>query len=664
MATIWNVGIDETGSFWYYDFRGKRSSVCAAISKFPHDELLAKFSEIFAQRSGQGSGDNQEILSYFHVRDRSDEENRAIFGNLSGLVQGVVASKGRPIVLGNPQHWWLSCVMTVIRSVMESPEVKLGDTLNIHLGSRFIEVVGVPKEVDWLSYHKNLEQDLTRWVKKINTKNLDVKLICMRAVSSALVTLADQAIGMMWMDCNAYLAGKVRRVDCGDYGLSEVGNGYAEPATLGEKCQDILEAGDVAGALRFWLRAFFARENIPNDLFAKVMSQAQDSEEYVDVLRQALDSCEYALDNRGTHPELVDRAIKLAPQIDAQLLWIESLDAAERARYGMDILLMMDVWRVLAKVSTHMGSAKCCVLESVDRYWEGGGAEIATTMDRWKHYLQAKLIGAQIPFNGYDFKSVSARMAPLLEIQESLNALPFPCASDPLVDDDYAALLGTMGQAAAFMGCLDLALEYFTRDYAVASPSWKPMPASFAIAVLHRKRDFEGACVWFERQTGGVSLESFGGTISESSDLWQCVSYYKLAALALELGKPVEVAIPAIEDWAKPNAYPWSLVLKWAAYCLVLRDDSARASVLLKTAAGKLGKGGFAVRTLSLSVLQMLYAMNPGDELAKAYDVLLRSLLEAGPQFRGYVESRQEQFRLSAGKRLWDAAMLLPFNYS
>ena len=47
--------------------------------------MLARLFRI--ERSGQGSGDNQEILRYFHVRDRSDEENRAIFGNLSGLVQ-------------------------------------------------------------------------------------------------------------------------------------------------------------------------------------------------------------------------------------------------------------------------------------------------------------------------------------------------------------------------------------------------------------------------------------------------------------------------------------------------------------------------------------------------------------------------------------------------
>ena len=664
MAAIWNIGIDETGTFGYFDAKHCHSSVCAAISKLPHDELLVKFREIFAQRHGYESNNKQEILGYFHVKERSDDENKAIFDSLSGLVHGVVASEGRPIVLSNPQHWWLSCVMTVLRSIMEMPEVVSGDTLDIHLGSRYIGVVGAPEEVDWLSYHQQLEQDLMRWVKKVDTKNLDVNLICRRAVKSALVTLADQTIGMMWKDCDAYLAGKVRYVDCGDFGTSELGNDHAESTTLGEKCTNILKSGDVAGALRLWLRAFFARENIPNDLFTKVMSQAQNSEEYVGVLRQALDSCEYALDNRGALPELVDRAIKLAPQINTQLLWIESLNATDRARYGVDTQLMMDIWRILAKVSTHMGSASCEVLESVDRYWEGGGAEFVTTVDRWKHYLQAKLIGAQIPFNGYDFKSVSARMAPLLEIQEKLNALPFPFAGVPLVDDDYAALLGTMGQAAAFMGDLDRALEYFGRDYALASPGWKPMPASFAITVLHRKRDFESACMWFERQTGGISLESFGGTISESSDLWQCVNYYKLAALAHELGRPVDVAIPAIEEWAKPNAYPWSLVLKWVAYCLVLQGDTARASVLLKTAAGKLGKGGFAVRTLSLSVLQMLYTVNSDGELETKYEALLRGLLENGAQFKEYVESRQEQFRLSAGRRLWGAAMLLPFNYS
>ena len=70
------------------------------------------------------------------------------------------------------------------------------------------------------------------------------------------------------------------------------------------------------------------------------------------------------------------------------------------------------------------------------------------------------------------------------------------------------------------------------------------------------------------------------------------------------------------------------------------------------------------MRTLSLSVLQMLYTVNSDGELETKYEALLRGLLENGAQFKDYVESRQEQFRLSAGRRLWGAAMLLPFNYS
>ena len=323
----------------------------------------------------------------------------------------------------------------------------------------------------------------------------------------------------------------------------------------------------------------------------------------------------------------------------------------------------MDVWRVLVKASSHRGDVTCKVLEYVDRFWNAGGQEIGSTLDRWKFYLQTKLIGAQIPFNGYDFASVTDRMEPLLDCHEKLCSLPFPF-ENATVDDELAALLGTCGQAAAFQEDLDDAVNCFEDDYANSSVDWKSMPASFMVTVLHRKQDFESACAWFEKQTDGVSFENFGNTLSASSDKWQMVNYFKILVLAQMQEKSVETNIPDLESWNIQNSYPWPLVLKWAAFSLMLSGQGERGVEFLDTAHKLLQKGGFTIKTLSLPILQMLYCVTEDEGYEKEYKGLLQQLTDTCETFKIYVESHGDAFELNKDKDLWEAAMILPFNYA
>jgi hypothetical protein len=367
-----------------------------------------------------------------------------------------------------------------------------------------------------------------------------------------------------------------------------------------------------------------------------------------------LDTCEYALDNRGEDSQLIDRVFKLEPELQNEYARVEGLK---------DVHLLMDVWRVLEKVSSHRGDTNCKVLDYVDSFWKKGGQEIGSTLDRWKSYLQTKLIGAQIPFNGYDFASVSDRMEPLLDCHEKLCGLPFPF-ENATVDDELAALLGTCGQAAAFQENLDDAISCFEDDYANSSEGWKSMPASFMVTVLHRKQDFESACAWFEKQTGGDSFESFGKTLSSSSDKWLMINYFKILVLAQMQERNVEPIIPDLESWNIQNSYPWPLVLKWAAFALMLSGQGERGVELLDTAHKLLQKGGFTIKTLSLPILQMLYCVTEDEQYEAAYKELLEKLTASCKMFKAYVENHSESFALDKDKGLWNAAMILPFNYA
>ena len=671
----WHVGIDESGSFEYYKSSGKHSFVCAVISKNPPDMLKEKFANIFYMMNGRPFASMPDLLDYFHAMERSENDNQDIFGNLKDEVYKVVVSHGRPLVLCNPQHWWLSGVMSVLHGVLSLDEINVGDTIEIHLGTRGVGFIGVPKEngPSWLQYHQQLQSEVLRWIKSIDKKCLNIRLACKAAGNSCLVTLADQAVGMYRKKSSFYLNDKLQKIECSDFYEMINKQSVNEPVAKGKKprgnpnelaCREFMEGSDYLTALQFWLRAFFAKESIPIKFFSDIMSGAfAEGHTYAETWKLVLDTCEYALDNRGDDPLLIDRVFRLQPELESEHLRIGGLTSAMRQDYGIDIQLLMQIWRVFAKISTHHGDTHSDVLNFVDAFWNTDSQEIGSTLERWKFYLQTKLIGAQIPFNAYDFACIADRMEPLLDCHEKLFSLPFPF-TNASVDNDYAALLGTFGQAAAFQGNLEEAKTCFEEDYAYSSPDWKPMPASFMVTVLLQQRDFEAACEWFKKQTGGVSFEDFGKTLSSKSDLWQVVNYFKLLSLAVEDGLVSEQNIPDIEEWNINNSYPWPLVLKWFAFIMYRGEDTTHAVDLLNKSCMELSKGGFAIRTLALSVMQMLYCITGDEQVKVKYENTLRGLSSQCATFKSYVAKNAERFELKKDRPLWDAAMMLPFNYS
>lgn len=671
----WNIGIDESGSFTYYHGNASTSFVCASITQETPDKLKEKFNDIYYSLTERSFRNECDLLGFFHAMQRDEKENKWILGGIKDLVYKAVVSQGRPLVLGNPQHWWVSAVMSVLRHVLALDEIKQGDQLDIYVATRNSLVIGT-SDADWKTYHMVLQEDLRHWIKKLDKKGLNIRLYCMPADRSSSVTFADQTVAMVRRDRLGYLGEKLQYVRCDDlYEVIDkkpqdvVQKGEEADVAQKESAEvnvygDLLKSENYLSAVQYLLRAYLAKENVPFKMFHEIFSKAFIAgHPYVDVWKSVLDTCEYALDSRGSSPELTDRVFKIAEELQKESGRIGLLSLAQRTELGIDIHLLMDIWRVLSKVSSHRGDTSCDVLDIVDRFWENGNQEIGSTLDRWKLYLQTKLIGAQIPFNGYDFACVANRMEPLLDCHEKFCELPFPFAKTT-IDDELAALLGTCGQAAAFQGDLDEAVNCFEEDYACSSVEWKPMPASFMVTVLHRMCDFERACEWFEKQTDGISFNDFGKSLSATSDLWQMVNYFKLLVLGQLLEQSVLRDVPDLESWNIQNTYPWPLVLKWAALSLFQREHVDRGVVLLEEAKKLLKKGGFAIKTLSLPILQMLYCVTEDEGYKKEYKGLLQQLTDTCETFKIYVESHGDAFKLNKDKDLWEAAMILPFNYA
>ena len=93
----------------------------------------------------------------------------------------------------------------------------------------------------------------------------------------------------------------------------------------------------------------------------------------------------------------------------------------------------------------------------------------------------------------------------------------------------------------------------------------------------------------------------------------------------------------------------------------------------LKQAYKKLTESkGFTIRTLALSVMAMLIAIHNEKGIAenlelcqKEYEQLLKKCCDETPSFKDYVRHHIEfEKAQKACLTLWDAATLLPFNYS
>ena len=60
----------------------------------------------------------------------------------------------------------------------------------------------------------------------------------------------------------------------------------------------------------------------------------------------------------------------------------------------------------------------------------------------------------------------------------------------------------------------------------------------------------------------------------------------------------------------------------------------------------------------------MLYCETKNEQYEVAYKKLLDQLVASCGTFKTYVENHSESFALDKDKELWDAAMILPFNYA
>ena len=152
----------------------------------------------------------------------------------------------------------------------------------------------------------------------------------------------------------------------------------------------------------------------------------------------------------------------------------------------------------------------------------------------------------------------------------------------------------------------------------------------------------------------------------EKVDNWLVLNFLRLWAYSKKVGKPVVKETPSFEKWLELeiDAYPGGLVLKWAAICNEYAGGSRETSVaLLNKAIDVMEKAPeFAINSLALSPIKILnmFGIAPVEKYAELY----KDLCGRCKSFAAYAKANSALDPKNKCKDVWEAAMILPFNYA
>ena len=281
---------------------------------------------------------------------------------------------------------------------------------------------------------------------------------------------------------------------------------------------------------------------------------------------------------------------------------------------------------------------------------------------------------AQVMFNSYDFNDADYKRV-LEKYESNIKLLPFYSeiyTKEDFKDKRYSVIWGTLGQALAFSGNHDKAIEYLRKDYD-HSNYMKFLPASFLVVEYLRKGELENAVEWFKIQVKEVvkeekTIEHFFKDVEDDKDVdkWLVLNFLRIWAYSMKMGKPVVQRTLSFEKWTERNfdEYPGGLVLKWAAICNFYAKGSKETTIALlnKSIEVMTKDSTFTINSLALSPMRVLNVLDtmPIESYAKTYDDMCKRC----ESFTKYAEANPVLDPKTECRDVWDAALILPFNYA
>lgn len=645
---IWYIGIDESGSFNHLDAADK-SFVCAVVTRMSHGRIVDVFREICREfklcHIAENTPEN-EIIRLFHGCKQGQNRERILKKLLEKrdvLFPRVVVCRGMPSVTVNPQQWWMSSIMGIIDELFSKKNKKypclfnVNDEVKFSIANRDAKCLGLlgslPSESNWKKYNDLLKSNIEEELKKTYPRYKISVDIC-SAEYKAFPALADQVATMVRLGMyNDFDLVKPKNLSLGN----------------GRDVDICIENEDWLGAAEILLSNVFDGDYEHIEKIEKILQNA-DTKVWALIVR----SVETTLLNRGVDGNATNHIARIMPFL------------LNNKKNISDSSLLIRFFKAYSNFVGDAGRAEDNAFAEIKDLLNEKTNLFVSRYEKWHFYVELLAAEAEVKFNAYDF--VFPDLTALVDYQEKIN-MSFPSLDslDNRVDDVGSQIYGMLGEQTAFQNRIDESIAYFEKDFDCATNDYyKAMVASFLVVNYHRKKDLEKVRKWLNTQDEHIK---------NKSDQWLVVNQLRLGALAEELGEKWENEglLENVHIWHKEGDYPWPLLLKWKAFIEYKKGLLKNTKTSLNSSYKKLvSSRGFTIRTLALSVLSMLIVIakeeGNAEELEKRqseFETLLKECTERVYSFKKYVEEHSEFNKAKTGDlSLWDAATLLPFNYS
>lgn len=729
MAT-WNIGIDETGRFDCFA-EDDKSFVCAVVTRKNEKECEKFLKECaFAIDSDKYQktydSNDEKFLSnvvkmFFHASDVRFTSGQNFLNRSMEFVRDneirkeyfekIFISSENTEFVGSRQNYYLNSLYEVLSHIFESGLFNKKDSVNLFIAQRVLDVIGYEYPVDivvgQLKANKNVvsdkvdAQDIEKAIDVVfkygnkHKKHIDESVFENSEEPSKkekeylqLLIEYHQKLSKSLKKFlkNSYPHIKISAVQCqsannhvfpaladiaatlvNSYGVDDYEVAKKRSLVKGYNVKAFIEDGDFATAAQFIGTLFFdspknAKTNLEK-LFETVTSRNYDS-----VWKILTDLCTEKMRNRGTEGEDFLRTGELIELLDGFI-----------DRFSPSPIVCARYLKMKGEYAQHSGSidldAVGALAEKIKGYLQKCAdkdeyAELSSIEEEF--WVESY---AQVRFNSYDFSSSYYEQI-LEDYRNEIKHNPFyskiDIEKDNFTDKRYSVICGTIGQALAFSGKHDEAINYLLKDHK-HSNYMKYLPASFLVVEYLRNGELENAAKWFGIQLKEVldreeTIEQFVLELNgeEKVNNWLVLNFLRLWAYSMKVGKPIVKKGLLFEKWLELefDAYPGGLVLKWAAICNEYAGGSREISIALlnKSVEVMNNASEFTINSLALSPIKILNVL--GEEPVEKYAELYKDLCDRCESFAAYAKANPVLDPKASSKDIWDAAMILPFNYA
>lgn len=660
------LGIDETGGFWTTPFvtsRNKhlKSFACGVcfIDK-SDDDIKNIFFDLYEKFNGcRPAGPNlKDALegNAFHSTNLNKDKLKDCRSAFAPIIDKVFCSEGLPSLYANNQDWWLTSVVVVIQEFLDSYDFNNCDKITIHFDGRKDTTWGTldegtapynPATQQWdtyRNYHEFLKARILDYINPIiKHRNLNVKLYYGQDTKNGDIAVADIAAKLVVGSFNdkTFLDGiTVKKRSC-------------RRITNLNSPESLFDNNQVIEAFSTILSELEQGDGKHMEMVPPILNKLSGQEEQYSVAWSMF----YDFIKNRIKDRKLDAYIPLVKCFTEELEkilpeWKNKLD-------GLKELNSVDFIILITEFYSHVGEATVLPF-SFEEFEKSNEKNEGRILRRWENYIRFYLRVAQICFNGYDFNTIVRPMESLWEKQKQIMQIL-------KVDNDNhsSAIMGTLGQAYAFIGENSKAEEIFNEGLET-STSKKGQTYSYLFTIYHKAENTE-KCREYFRLCTGIEANAYHSKFSDDRlSTFDLLSYEKLRALELKVNGKTDLPRFEIEKRKDlGNEYPIPLIKKWAAIALYFenKDDNKDLIIsLFNDAASDLIKeSGFAVRSMSLTIYQCSYLLGlPNGH----YEELFKKLTEECKGFAEYAKSVPGIEKLDNNLDIWERACLLPFYYA